>query len=41
MNVDKYTYTKIAHLKIKSIIIAEIRDLNFHIVEKKKKEYEV
>ena len=34
MDVDKYTHTKIAHLKIKSVIIVEIRDISSHIVEK-------
>ena len=34
MDVDKYTYIKIVHLKLKSVIIVEIRDISIHIVEK-------
>ena len=47
MDADKYTYIKIAHLKIKRLIIVEIKDISSHIVEKNthththKKEYEI
>ena len=46
MDADKYTYIKIGHLKIKSVIIAEISDISYHNVEKnseenKKKQYEI
>ena len=34
MYADKYTYIKIAHLRIKSFIIVEIKEVCFHIVEK-------
>ena len=33
MDVDKNTYIKIARLKIKRIIIVEIRDISSHFVE--------
>ena len=31
MDANKYTYIKFAHLKIKSVIIVEIRDINSNI----------
>ena len=34
MDADKYTYIKIAHLEIKSVIIVEISDVSSHIAEK-------
>ena len=37
MYEDKYSHIKIAHLKTKSVIIVEIRDISSHIVEKNPK----